>query len=540
MPMSEIDDSELISIENTKANAPRPFWKDFTTTGGSIGALMASGAAGVLNPIETVGRFGQNIGQGMRSLTGETEPGWQERVSGGLADTALQGRETAQQYWQGKSDIDPESFAGKVYQGAGGLPAAAIEWNPAMTAMGATNKAIEGDYGGAASDVAARAGLGMVFSGLGSIPGNIPGTIAKQALGAATTGATTALQGGDAGDIGAAALFGGVMPIGTKKTVPEELLSTIATKYRNAIGISKKATPGGATQLKADINAGITAVTDVTNTYAMRGAPPPETKLEHLEALGEQKKAYRDIYAPMQEAAAQVRVVVDLVPIAAELRKRANDPIMLTERKEDSKWLMAKADAIERQKQYTPMQADEVVKKNNDLIYATDDVYDIPSVGSIANLKLYTDLLRGNLINTMESAGFEGYKNARDSYGIMAEAEFAADKRVRKEINRIDPNFFSSYQGVLTGLEALKLIAGGGHIASPGAAYGFKELMRQLSSPDKDVNTMYKAADKYVRATVPTELAGPRRGISQMGAAVAQGIDTTKQEDDTMSYIEGL
>lgn len=539
MPMSEIDDSELVSIENTKANAPRSFWKDFATTGGSIGSLVSSGAAGVLRPIETFGRFGQNVGQGIRNLTGETEPGWQERVSGGLADAAQQGRETAQKYWQGQSDIDPESFAGKVYQGAGGLPAAVMEWNPAMAAMGATNKAVEGDYGGAASDIAARAGLGMVFGGLGNIPGNIPGTAAKQALGAAATGATTALQGGDTADIGSSALFGGIMPIGTKRTAPEELLSTIATKYRNAIGISKKATPGGATQLKADINAGITAVTDITNTYAMRGAPPPKTKLEHLEALGERKKAYRDIYAPMQEAASQAGAVVDLRPIAAELRRQAKDPITLTERPQDSKWLMEKADAIEHQQQYTPMQADEVVKKNNDLIYATDDVYDIPSVGSIANLKLYTDLLRGNLINTMESAGFEGYKNARDSYGTMAEAEFAADKRVRKEINRIDPNFFSSYQGALTGLEALKLIAGGGHIASPGAAYGFKELMRQLSSPDKDVNTMYKAADKYVRATIPKELIGPRRELSQMGAAAAQGIDTT-DEDNEMSYIEGL
>lgn len=539
MAMSEIDDSELVSIENTKANAPRSFWRDFATTGGSIGSLMASGAANVLQPVETFGRFGQNVGQGIRNITGETEPGWQERLSGGLADVAQQGRETAQQYWQGKSDIDPESFAGKVYQGVGGLPAAVAEWNPAMTAMGAANKAVEGDYSGAASDIAARAGLGMAFRGLGSIPGNIPGTIAKQALGAAATGGTTALQGGDTADIGSAALFGGIMPIGTKRTAPEELQSTIATKYKSAIGIPTRATPGGATQLRADLNTGVKAVTDIANTYASRGEAPPKTKLEHLEALGERKKAYRDIYAPMQEAATQAGVVVDLRPIAVELRKQANDPINRTERPQDVDWLLKKAEALDERQQYTPVQADEVIKKNNSLLYDAEQAHDIPAVGSTANLKLYTDLLRGNLINAVESAGFEGYKNARDAYGTMAEAEFAADKRVRKEINKIDPNFFSSYQGVLTGFEAAKLLVGGGHLSSPGAAYGFRELMKNLTSPDKDVNTMYKAADKYVRSTIPKELTDPRRELSQIGAAAAQGIDITGG-DTEMSYIEGL
>lgn len=506
-------------------------------------ALAMSGLASAAYIPAAIGQLGVNYTDFIdRQIGGAPTDPISKAIKSGVTsfrDYSNQAGQTAQKYWREQgSAVDPESLQGKLSEGVGSIPAGVVNWTPAMTAVNASNQAAEGDYLGAAKTVGLRAGLGKAFdilqkSGLGAL--------GKQATASGLMAGSSALEGGGVNDIGAAAIMGGLIPIGGKSkpkklSVFDKESATIAENYQNMIGIPTRTTPRGGKGIIKDVNNGVDAVLSSAEMLRKKGIKTPESRMEHILALGERADEVYNSYAPVVKSLDNAGVTIDLKPIAAELKARAENPVVRTQFKSDAKALMDMAASLEEQQIYTPSQMEEAIKMTNDKLKDAEFNQSIPLSGSVADLKLQNKLMLKTLINTAKENGFTDFAAKRREYGKLAEARDLADARIRREILKIKPDFFEGYKGAMTGIEMLKFAMAQGSLLSPGTAYGFKALYDRMRNPEKGVKKMYQAADRIIedrakqeKTKMPANLASPK---------AAYGI-VQSQDDDEPQVYEG-
>lgn len=323
-----------------------------------------------------------------------------------------------------------------------------------------------------------------------------------------------ALRGGIAAKNTASNAIGGAIEK-ARAIKPEVLDSNISAQYQKAIRPSVSGTAGNYNQFtKANKNAA-EGVYDIVKAKdkgelalgdEMAGQPPtnklPETVQEHLQAISQTKANTFAKYDALKREAGEAGALVDITPIAGELRKAALDPVLNDLRPGTAKYLKEQADILQKRGRYTPEQAQTAIATLNKDV---ESFYKNPSpdqAGKIAVDASIVRHLRKALDDTVEAETGANYQALKNEYGRLTAMEKEAGHRARVAGRAAPASLIDALGGYLGSGELVSgiLSMNPALIAKGGTMLAVKNYIKKINSPDTQIKNMYKTADKhYVR-----------------------------------------
>lgn len=343
---------------------------------------------------------------------------------------------------------------------------------------------------------------------------------------AQTVTAPTGLMGLDAAKnawttdpVGSALAVAPVVKVaGGLKPVPKTtaaLDATISKQYQQAVRPTVSGTAGSYRQFTQSNKRSVEGVYDIVRAKdrgelkigdEMAGQEVtnrlPETMQEHLQAISQQKGNTFAKYDAMKREAGENGASVDLNPIAAELSKASNDPVLNDLRPGTAQYMKQQAEVLTKRNSYTAEQAQQAIATLNKDV---ESFYRNPSpdmAGKIVVDASVVKHLRTALDAAIEQEAGPGYQALKNEYGRLASMEKDAGHRARVAGRAAPASLIDAIGGYLGSGEIVSgvLSMNPALIAKGGTMLALKNYIKRINSPDFKVKQMYKTADKnYTR-----------------------------------------
>ncbi len=293
---------------------------------------------------------------------------------------------------------------------------------------------------------------------------------------------------------------------------PETLDANISAQYQKAIRPSVGGTAGNYNQfVKSNKNAaeGVYDIVKAKDRGELKLGDEmagqeianrlPETVQEHLQAISQAKQNAFTKYDSMKKAAGDAGANVSLNSIAAELETAAKDPVLNDLRPETAAYLKQQAEILKTRGTYSADQAQTAIATLNKDVEA---FYKNPTpdrAGKIAVDASIVKQLRSLLDEAVTQEQGPGYQALKNEYGRLTAMEKEAGHRARVAGRAAPASLMDAIGGYMGSGE---LVAGilsmnPALIAKGGTMLAVKNYIKKINSPDTQIKSMYKTADKH-------------------------------------------
>ena len=311
----------------------------------------------------------------------------------------------------------------------------------------------------------------------------------------------------------------------TGKVKPENIDAFITKNFEKGVrpSVSGK---GTASQVKAYEDKAITGVkTIVENKGSLKltdefGEPTgkvPQTLKQAAQAIEQTKKIIFDKYNTMAKAAGEKGATVDLNPIASELNKIANDPVMQDLHPGMAKYAEVKAKTLTKRGSYTTEQSQQAIKLYNDVLEAfyKNPTYETATRAAID--AMVANELRSGLDASIESSTAPGYQALKKQYGALKTIEKDVVHRAILDARKnakglIDFSDFATAAEVVNGFARMDPAS----FATGGAIKGISWYYKYLNNPNTAIKRLFEGVDRAIgegkTSPLPTGQTTPLEG----------------------------
>ena len=232
----------------------------------------------------------------------------------------------------------------------------------------------------------------------------------------------------------------------------------------------------------------------------------PKSLKEFTQAIDQTKKVIFDQYDAMAKAAGEKGAVVDLKPIANELKIIEGDTVMQDLHPDIVNYANTRAKALESRGQYTTadtQRAIEIFNKSLEAFYKNPS-YETASKAAVD--AMIANKLRISLDDAIEGLQGEGYQALKNKYGSLKAIEKDVVKRSIVDARK-NAKGLIDFTDVVSGSELLKGLAtmDPGSFATAAGIKGISAYIKYLNDPNTSIAKLFSGVEKYTKTTAPKE-----------------------------------
>lgn len=239
---------------------------------------------------------------------------------------------------------------------------------------------------------------------------------------------------------------------------------------------------------------------DIKDIYGESTGRLPETLGEFTQAIEQTKGAIFKQYNALQQAAGEAGTKINLNPVADELTKISESPVIKDLNPELAKYAENRASAFTKRGSYSPEDTQDAIKNLNSSLEAfyKNPAYDTASRASVD--AMIVNKLRSGLDDAIESVGTPGYQELKGKYGALKSIEKDVTHRMVVDARKnskglLDFSDIASAAEVIKGLSTLHP----GSIAAGAVMKGISSYYKFLNNPNTSIKLLFKGVENAAR-----------------------------------------
>lgn len=233
----------------------------------------------------------------------------------------------------------------------------------------------------------------------------------------------------------------------------------------------------------------------------------PRNLNEFLQAIPQVKKNIFERYSAATAEATGKGATVEVADLVEKLIEYADDPVKQIADKSKTDYALKMAEQLMKQKQFTPVQAESLIKELNQSLARA---YEGKAAKGISEVDMsIANFLRENLDNVVVNSTDENYQGLKNAYGALKAIEKDVAHQALK-VARGNSKSLTDLTDIFTGGDiVLGAVSGNPALVLKGlAGKGIQMYYKKLVSPDANIMRMFNGAQKALRrSTVESSLA---------------------------------
>jgi len=234
----------------------------------------------------------------------------------------------------------------------------------------------------------------------------------------------------------------------------------------------------------------------LTNEMGDTVSKLPESLDEFTQAIQQTKKTIFTQYNDLTKQTGKTGEIVDLNPIANEVKKIADNPVLSDTNPNVVQYAEERVKALEKRGTYTPEQTEEAIKIYNQSLEAFYRNPDYANASKAAIDALIVNNMRKSLENVIENATGKEYQTLKNQYGALKSIEKDTVRRTIVEARK-NVKGLIDYTDILSGGEAIAgiLTMNPALMAKAATQNGIKEFFKRWVSPDATIKRMFEGVE---------------------------------------------
>ncbi len=237
----------------------------------------------------------------------------------------------------------------------------------------------------------------------------------------------------------------------------------------------------------------------------------PQNLHQFTQAIDQTKDSIFKKYNALQKSAGEKGAVLDLKPVASELKTVSNDKVLKDLHPEVVKYANSRASAFNKRGTYTTDQAQSAIKTLNGSLEAfyKNPSYDNASKASVDSL--IVNKMRSGLDDAITGVKAKGpkYQDLKNKYGALASIQKDVTHRQIVDARKNPVGLFSGIANIASGAELIRGLAtmNPADIAFSLGSKGVSKLIEHQNNPNTSIKALFAEAERARTAATTKTLA---------------------------------